>query len=112
MSMLRTALTTSARSAIASSSRTFHASAISQKSATEKVAEVADKLNKSVGKGLADAIEKGEKATEVTKETLGVGKKKAAETSEAARQKANQAAAEVKEGTRDFKHNVEKELRK
>ena len=42
--MLRTALTTSTRSAVVSSSRTFHASAISRKTATEKVAEVADKV--------------------------------------------------------------------
>ncbi|PIL30896.1 hypothetical protein GSI_07065 [Ganoderma sinense ZZ0214-1] len=102
MSMLRTALTASARPAFASSSRSFHASEISRKTATEKVAEVAEKVNRSVGKGLAGAIEKGEKATEATKHTLGtyfsyacypvvdlclvlgVGKKKAEETSAAA----------------------------
>ena len=35
------------------------------------VYEVADKANKAVGRGLAGAIEKGEEATEATKETLG-----------------------------------------
>ena len=48
MSMLRTAFSTSARSAVASSSRSFHASAVSQKTATEKVAEVADKVRLAV----------------------------------------------------------------
>ncbi|KAM5531507.1 hypothetical protein V8D89_014832 [Ganoderma adspersum] len=112
MSMLRTALAASARPAVASSSRTFCASAISRKTATEKVSEVAEKVNRSVGKGLAGAIEKGEKATEATKDTLGVGKKKVTEKSAAAGQKADQAAAEAQEAARDFKQNAEKELRK
>ena len=34
--------------------------------------EVADKANKAVGRGLASAVEKGEEATEATKETLGM----------------------------------------
>ena len=67
------------------------------------------KVNKSVGKGLASAIEKGEKATEVTKDNLGeymhtlagvgitadeaiqgMAKDKATEASRVAGQKANQ----------------------
>ncbi len=45
MSMLRTAFTTTARSAVASSSRQFHASPLARdKTVTEKVAEVADKV--------------------------------------------------------------------
>ena len=67
------------------------------------------KVNKSVGKGLASAIEKGEKATEVTKDNLGeymrtlagvgitadeaiqgMAKDKATEASRVASQKANQ----------------------
>ncbi|KAF8261822.1 hypothetical protein EI94DRAFT_1434377, partial [Lactarius quietus] len=51
--------------------RKLHASPAAFKSATEKAAEVADKLNKSVGKGLASAIETGEQVTEKTKQTLG-----------------------------------------
>lgn len=45
MSMLRTALAASTRPAAASSSRAFHASAISRKTATEKVSEVAEKVS-------------------------------------------------------------------
>ena len=33
--------------------------------------EVADNVNKAVGRGLASAIEKGEQVTEATKETIG-----------------------------------------
>ncbi|KAI0719133.1 hypothetical protein C8T65DRAFT_569568 [Cerioporus squamosus] len=114
--MLRTAFTTTTRSAVASSSRQFHASP-SAKTITEKVAEVADKVNKKVGKGLASAIEKGEQATEATKENLGictpgVAKDKAAEASQVAGQKANQTVAGAREGARDFKHDVQKEARK
>ncbi|RPD81592.1 hypothetical protein L226DRAFT_606879 [Lentinus tigrinus ALCF2SS1-7] len=111
MSMIRTAFTTTARSAVASSSRQFHASPSAQ-TITEKVAEVADKVNKKVGKGLASAIEKGEKATEATKENIGVAKEKVAQASQVAGQKANQTAAGTREGARDLKHDVEKEARK
>lgn len=90
MSMFRTAFSASARSAVASSSRGLHSTPAAFK-VTEKVAEVADKVrslltaqprteysgsglkvNKKVGQTLASAIEKGEEATEKTKETLGV----------------------------------------
>ncbi|KAL7285826.1 hypothetical protein ACG7TL_000935 [Trametes sanguinea] len=111
MSMLRTAFASSARSAVASSSRGFHTSPVSLK-VTEKVAEVADKVNKKVGKTLASAIEKGEQATEKTKETIGAVKEKTSEASTVAGQKANQTAAGAREGARDFKHDVEKEARK
>ncbi|KAI0069981.1 hypothetical protein K474DRAFT_1670532 [Panus rudis PR-1116 ss-1] len=70
--MFRTAFTnTSRRVALASTSggaRAFHASPLAAKSATEKVAEVADKVNKSVGKGLASTIEKTEQLAQKTKE--------------------------------------------
>ncbi|KAI0735584.1 hypothetical protein C8Q76DRAFT_287307 [Earliella scabrosa] len=111
MSVLRTAFTTTTRSVVATSSRSFHASPRAQ-TVTEKVAEVADKVNKSVGKGLASAIEKGEKATEVTKDNLGMAKDKATEASRVAGQKANHTAAGAREGARDFKHDVQKEARK
>ncbi|KAH9170320.1 hypothetical protein EDB89DRAFT_1326482 [Lactarius sanguifluus] len=51
--------------------RQLHASPTAFKTATEKAAEVADKVNKSVGRGLASAIETGEQVTEKTKQTLG-----------------------------------------
>ncbi|KAF8588439.1 hypothetical protein K439DRAFT_1240320, partial [Ramaria rubella] len=50
--------------------RPLSTSRVSRKSVTEKVSEVADKVNKSVGKGLASAIDAGEAATEKTKETV------------------------------------------
>ncbi|KAI6133388.1 hypothetical protein EDD16DRAFT_1531561, partial [Pisolithus croceorrhizus] len=49
----------------------IHNSQVASKTVTEKVADVADKVNKKVGKGLASAIEAGERATEKTKETIG-----------------------------------------
>ncbi|KAH7883951.1 hypothetical protein F5I97DRAFT_1814514, partial [Phlebopus sp. FC_14] len=51
--------------------RLIHATPVASKTVKEKVTEVADKVNKKVGKGLADAIETGERATAKTKETLG-----------------------------------------
>ncbi|KAI0771007.1 hypothetical protein BD413DRAFT_476691 [Trametes elegans] len=115
--MLRTAFAATTRSAVASSSRSFHSSPAAYK-VTEKVAEVADKVNKKVGQGLASAIEKGEQATEKTKETIGrcmlfwVAKEKASEASTVVGQKANQTAAGARQGAQDFKSDVEKEARK
>jgi len=73
--------------AFVSNLRHIHSSPAAYKSVTEKVGEVADKVmhllpvalwyltieqvNKSVGKGLADAIDKGEKATNAAKDTIG-----------------------------------------
>ncbi|KAH9955727.1 hypothetical protein BGW80DRAFT_1159234, partial [Lactifluus volemus] len=51
----------------ASSARWLHASPIASKTLTE----TADKINKSVGQGLASAIEAGEQVTEKTKQTFG-----------------------------------------
>ncbi|KAI0963059.1 hypothetical protein AcW1_000247 [Taiwanofungus camphoratus] len=126
MSLFRIALASTApaaRTALASGSRALHASPAAGKSATEKVTEVADKVNKSVGRGLAHAIEKGEEATQTTKEKLGPTIEKAKETTGAATQKAkeatgtasqkaNQTAAGAREGARDFKQDVQKEARK
>ena len=76
--MFRTALvsTSLSRTALAaastSSSRaTFHTSPIAAKGMTDTVKDVADKVNKKVGKALASGIEKGEQATEATKQTVG-----------------------------------------
>jgi len=62
------------RTSLLLTTRRLHASPITSKTATEKVSEVADKVNKSVGRGLASAIETGEQVTEKTKETYGVAK--------------------------------------
>lgn len=93
--MFRTAFTsTNIRVALLSSSRrAVHSSPVAGKTTKEKVVEVADKVrslayiivigfhnagssqvNKSVGRGLASAIETGEHVTEVTKETLGMSR--------------------------------------
>lgn len=91
------------------STKWLHVSSIVSKSTTEKVAEVADKVNKSVGQGLASVIETGEQATEKTRETFGAGKDKATgsaksgaeeskETGRAAMDKASRTASKLKEG--------------
>ncbi|KAL6300276.1 hypothetical protein BKA93DRAFT_740836 [Sparassis latifolia] len=110
--MIRTALASTCRAAVITPARTFHSSPAAQKTVTEKVGEVAEKVNKTVGRGLASAIEKGEKATEATKHTFGSTKQKAKEASEVAGQKANQTAAGAREGASDLKRDVEKEARK
>ncbi|KAJ7293779.1 hypothetical protein C8J57DRAFT_1041895 [Mycena rebaudengoi] len=51
-------------------SRAFHSSPAARKTVTEKVAEVADTVNKKLGKGLASAIDKGEAAADATKSTM------------------------------------------
>ncbi|KAJ7456547.1 hypothetical protein FB451DRAFT_1276347 [Mycena latifolia] len=86
------------RSAITRSSivyaRPFHSTPVAQKTVTEKVSEVADSVNKKVGKGLADAIGKGEEVAGATKDTLKStteqGKKKAGEAATVAGQKKNE----------------------
>ncbi|KAF7798592.1 hypothetical protein EIP86_009814 [Pleurotus ostreatoroseus] len=76
------------------------------------VKEVVDNINKSAGRGLASAIEKGEEATTKTQEMLGTAGAKTKQKTTEAQQKANQTAAGVRQGTRDFKSDVEKEVRK
>ncbi|KAJ3502314.1 hypothetical protein NLJ89_g8946 [Agrocybe chaxingu] len=89
------------RAATAVSRRFFHASPISRKTVTEKASEVAQKANKKLGKGLASALDKGEKATYAAKDSIdsvaGTAEKKAKEAGTAAKQKGNQAAAGAKE---------------
>ncbi|KAF8203142.1 hypothetical protein BJ912DRAFT_942981 [Pholiota molesta] len=81
------------------SRRAFHASPAAQKTPlTEKVAEVADKVNRTVGKSLADALDKGEKATYKAKETL-------VSTAEQTKKKAEEAKRVI-----EPKADVEKKL--
>ncbi|KAI9450507.1 hypothetical protein BJY52DRAFT_1302232 [Lactarius psammicola] len=68
--------------------RQLHASPAAFKTTTEKVAEVADKVNKTVGRGLASALETGEQVTEKTKQTLGATKGRAASGAKATAEKA------------------------
>jgi len=124
--MLRTTLTsTTTRTIVASTSRSraFHFTPLTSKTTTEKVAEVADKVNKKVGRGLASAIEKGEEVTEATKQSLGSASEQtkqslgnaSEQTKQAAGQagqKANQAAAGAREAKDDAKADLEKQLRK
>ncbi|KAI0733952.1 hypothetical protein C8Q72DRAFT_792168 [Fomitopsis betulina] len=135
MSMIRIAFA-STTPALRAGTRAFHISPIATKSATERVKEVASdvrveviphrtltelgQVNIMVGKKLASAIEKGEEATEATKETLGLkltkniapAAEKAKQAAEQARQRANQTSAGVREGTQDFKEDVKKQARK
>jgi len=76
--------------AILSSQRRIHAS---YSTVTEKVGEVADKVNKSVGRGLADAIDKGEKATSAARDTIASVTK---DTTKEAGKKAQDASETVK----------------
>ncbi len=77
----------SRRTAFTSSTRAFHYSPVANKSVVDKVKEVADnvcspptqrstllkvrQVNKTVGKSLAGAIEKGEQATDAAKSAAG-----------------------------------------
>ncbi|EEB88358.1 hypothetical protein MPER_13843 [Moniliophthora perniciosa FA553] len=107
--MFRTALATVSRPA---GVRALHSTPVAAKTVTEKVSEVADTVNKKVGKGLASAIDKGENAAQSTKETIsskaGEAKQKGSEASTVAGQKANQAAAGAREAKEDFKKEVRK----
>jgi len=88
---LRVGSAYTARISLRPPSQYFHASPIAYKTATEKVADVADKVNKSVGRGLASAIESGEQVTEKTKEALGTTKDKAVGGAESAEEKTKEA---------------------
>jgi hypothetical protein len=100
--MIRTAISTSTRTAALSkgATRTIHSTPVASKTVTETVSEVADsvrltcrfssalrlkyeQVNKKVGKGLAEAIETGQRATQTTKQ-------KTSEAFNAADQKTNQ----------------------
>ncbi|KAJ3796447.1 hypothetical protein GGU11DRAFT_685790 [Lentinula aff. detonsa] len=108
--------TTISRVSATSSVRAFHASPTASKTITEKVSEVADNVNKKLGKGLASAIDKGEQATASTQDSLGMStwnlKRNAAqktqESATAAKQKANQASAGATQAKEDFKKEVKK----
>ncbi|KAG5636563.1 hypothetical protein H0H81_007615 [Sphagnurus paluster] len=74
--------------------RGLHSTPVAAKNVTEKVSEVAEKVNKKVGQGLASAIETGENATRATKESLGSAKEDSKEkldhASKVAGEKTNQ----------------------
>jgi len=67
---------------------------VAAKTVKETVSEVADKVNKGLGKGLASAIDKGERATRATQETLGTAKSKDP-GSDATKQEMNKASEKV-----------------
>ncbi|PPQ88099.1 hypothetical protein CVT25_014397 [Psilocybe cyanescens] len=107
--MFRTTLSsTTSKAAIAS--RQFHCSPAARKTVTEKVSELADKVNKGVGAGLASAIDKGEQATNAAKETLDATsketKQKAKETGTTIKQEDNEAAATTRKVKEDISKNL------
>lgn len=79
----------------------IHDSHVASKTVTEKVADVADKVNKKVGQGLASAIEAGERATEKTKETLGSSTETAKGKSESVTQTVQEKAESAKQTGRE-----------
>ncbi|OAX43632.1 hypothetical protein K503DRAFT_765719 [Rhizopogon vinicolor AM-OR11-026] len=120
--MFRKAITPNARIFSASYTRSIHVTPAAG-TVTEKVSEMAEKVNKKVGRGLASAIETGEKAAEKTKGTLGTtsasagqkseektkqAKRFTQETAEQAKQKGNQAAASARETKDDVKSRMSK----
>ncbi|KAJ7785836.1 hypothetical protein B0H16DRAFT_1488225 [Mycena metata] len=94
-----------ARSSVAHT-RAFHFTPAARKTVTEKASEVAQDVNLKVGKKLAGAIETGQGAAQVAKETIGVkaeqGKQKAGEAATVAGQKTNEAAASARETKEDL----------
>ncbi|KAF9786062.1 hypothetical protein BJ322DRAFT_1107929 [Thelephora terrestris] len=98
--MFRSTLTKSTiyRSVIAA--RQLHASPVVGKSVTEKVTDVAGKVNKSVGKGLAGAIDSGEKVMDSTKQSLGSAKRKATDATEDAQGMAKEKVDEASKSTK------------
>ncbi|KAJ7151486.1 hypothetical protein C8R46DRAFT_1088744 [Mycena filopes] len=107
MSILR-AIT---RSSVAHT-RAFHSTPTPRKTVTEKVKETAQDVNLKVGQKLAGAIETGQGAAEVAKETVGAkaeqGKKKAGEAANIAGQKTNEAAASARETKEDLQKKAPK----
>ncbi|KAF8221778.1 hypothetical protein L208DRAFT_1414530 [Tricholoma matsutake] len=93
-------------------SRALHSTPVSLKSMTEKVSEVADKVNKKVGEGLASAIDAGEKATKATKATKESLGSTAAETKEKAEHASDQKANQAATGAHEAKEHFKKEVRK
>ncbi|CCA74120.1 hypothetical protein PIIN_08074 [Serendipita indica DSM 11827] len=81
--------------------RTMYSSPVSHKTATEKVKEVADNVNRKVGQGLASAIETGEHAAESVKNATGMSsgeaKRAVNEKATEAKQTVNQKTAEAKD---------------
>jgi len=100
--MFRTALaTTSIAPRRLVATRAFHATPAASKSAVDQVKDAAKTVNKKVGEALAAGIDKGEEATEKTKEAVG-------SSAEKADAKKNQAAAGAREAKDDFKKEVNK----
>ncbi|KAF7320069.1 hypothetical protein MKEN_00791200 [Mycena kentingensis (nom. inval.)] len=97
---------------VASNARSFHYTAPAHKTVTEKVSEVADTVNKKVGKGLADAIGAGQEAAAKTKETLQSTSETVKDTTEknakAADQTLNQTTASARQAAEDVKKKATK----
>ncbi|KAG2142566.1 hypothetical protein BD769DRAFT_1423481 [Suillus cothurnatus] len=116
--MFRNVITSNARVCTVSYTRSIHATSAAS-TVGGKVSEMADKVNKKVGQGLASAIETGEKAAGKTKETLGSttasakqkkedAKHTTQKTKEQAKQKVEQAAAGARETKDDVKGRMSK----
>ncbi|KAF9650687.1 hypothetical protein BDM02DRAFT_3111730 [Thelephora ganbajun] len=104
--MIRTTLTRSSISRSVIAARQLHSSPVVGKTVAEKVTEVADKVNKSVGKGLASAIDTGEKVVHSTKHTFGSAKRKATDATQDAQGMAQEKVNQASESTKQATENV------
>lgn len=101
--MFRNAITSNARICTVSYTRSIHATPAAS-TVTGKVSEMADKVNKKVGQGLASAIETGEKAAGKTKETLGSTTASAKQKTEDAKQTTQETTEQVKQKVNQVNH--------
>ncbi|KAG2370267.1 hypothetical protein BDR07DRAFT_1476264 [Suillus spraguei] len=109
--MFRNVITSNARVCTVSYTRTIHATPAAS-TVPGKVSEMADKVNKKVGRGLASAIETGEKAAGKTKETLGSKMASAKQTTQKPAQQARQKVEQAGTGARETKDDVKDKMSK
>ncbi|ETW78376.1 hypothetical protein HETIRDRAFT_421111 [Heterobasidion irregulare TC 32-1] len=93
-------------------SRQLHATPTAAKTVTEKVSEVADTVNKKVGKGLASALDAGEEVTEKSKQVLGTSKEKAQEATDAVKEKTSEGTAQAAQKKNELESDVKQSIRK
>jgi len=80
------------------------------KSADRFANDCFSQVNKSVGKGLAGAIDTGEKVVDSTKQTLGSTKRKATSTTQDAQEMAREKTNQASESTKQTAENARQKL--
>ncbi|KAF8634416.1 hypothetical protein AX15_000867 [Amanita polypyramis BW_CC] len=99
-------------SQIPTPTRLLHSSPVAAKSVTDKVSEAADKVSKRMGKGLASAIEAGEKAAQTAKDSMGSVAQETKSKTEDMKKNTKQTANKLADDARQAKSDVEHEMRK